>query len=52
MDATKQALIDFRDNVNMDKEPDSNVNTGANVSILVSMAIEAMDTKSVVEWKD
>lgn len=51
MDASKQALIDFRDNVNMGKEPDSNVETGANVSILVSMAIDAMDNNRVVEWK-
>jgi predicted dehydrogenase len=51
MDASKQALIDFRDNVNMEKEPDSNVETGANVSILVSMAIDAMDNNRVVEWK-
>lgn len=52
MDASKQALIDFRDSVNTGKKPDSNVETGANVSILVSMAIEAMDTNTVVEWKD
>ena len=51
IDATKQALIDFRDNINMEKEPDSNVETGANVSILVSMAIDAMDNNRVVEWK-
>ncbi len=51
MDASKQALIDFRDNVNMEKEPDSNVETGANVSILVSMAIDAMDNNRVVEWQ-
>ncbi len=51
MDASKQALIDFRDNVNMEKEPDSNVETGANVSILVSMSIDAMDNNRVVEWK-
>lgn len=52
MDPTAQALIDFRDSINTGKEPISNVKTGADVSILVSMAIEAMDTKSVVEWKN
>ncbi|MBO6525293.1 MAG: Gfo/Idh/MocA family oxidoreductase [Balneolaceae bacterium] len=52
IDASKQALIDFKDFINNEEEPDSNVRTGANVSILVSMAIEAMDTNSVVEWKD
>lgn len=51
MDASKQALIDFRDSVRTGKKPDSNVETGANVSILVSMAIEAMDNNKVVEWK-
>ncbi|MEQ9309951.1 MAG: Gfo/Idh/MocA family oxidoreductase [Balneolaceae bacterium] len=51
MDPSAQALIDFRDSINTGKEPISNVKTGADVSILVSMAIEAMDTKSVVEWK-
>ena len=51
IDPTKQALIDFRDSVNTGKKPISNVETGANVAILVSMAIEAMDTNTVVEWK-
>ncbi len=52
MDATLQALVDFRDSINTGSKPDSNVRTGANVSILVSMANEAMDSKKVVEWKD
>lgn len=51
IDPSAQALIDFRDNINMDKKPESNVETGANVSILVSMAIDAMDNNRVVEWK-
>ncbi len=51
MDASKQALIDFRDSVRTGKQPVSNVETGANVSILVSMAIDAMDNNKVVEWK-
>jgi predicted dehydrogenase len=50
LDASIQSLIDFRDNVNMEREPESNVITGANVSILVDMAIQAMDEKKVVRW--
>jgi predicted dehydrogenase len=51
IDASKQALMDFRDSVNTGEEPISNVETGANTAILVSMAIEAMDNNRVVEWK-
>ena len=51
IDPTVQALIDFRDNINLEKEPDSNVETGANTAILVSMANEAMDTNQVIHWK-
>lgn len=50
LDPSEQALIDFRDSVRTGKKPISNVETGANVSILVQMAIDAMDNNRVVEW--
>ena len=51
IDATIQALMDFRDNVNNEREPDTNVITGAKTAILVSLANEAMDTNRVVHLK-
>lgn len=52
IEASTQALMDFRDSINKDKKPESNVETGANVSILVEKAIEAMDEEKVVYWKE
>ena len=52
IDPSAQALMDFRDNINQHKKPDSNVETGADVSILVDMAIEAMDNDRVVYWEN
>jgi predicted dehydrogenase len=49
---TLQALIDFRDSVLSGKQPESNVETGGKVSIIVQMALNAMDSGSVQHWKD
>jgi predicted dehydrogenase len=47
---TKQALTDFRNCIKENKEPLSNVFTGANVSYAVEMGITAMDTGNIVKW--
>lgn len=51
IEASSQALMDFRDYINQGEKPESNVETGADVSILVEMAIEAMDEEKIVYWK-
>ncbi|TRX56300.1 Gfo/Idh/MocA family oxidoreductase [Fulvivirga sp. M361] len=52
IDPTRQALIDFKDNIIQDSTPQSNATTGAKVAIVVNMALEAMDNNSVCHWKD
>ena len=52
IDPTKQALMDFRDNISQGTIPLSNVITGAKSAIVVSMALEAMDNSRVCQWKD
>jgi len=50
-DPSKQALIDFRDSINKSEEPISGINTGAQTALAVQMALDAMDTKTLVTWK-
>lgn len=50
-DSSKQALMDFRDSIIMDKEPISNVISGANTAICVQMGLDAMYNNEIVEWK-
>ena len=50
-DPTMQALIDFQDNILNNTIPESNVITGANVSIAVQMALDALDRGEPVHWK-
>ena len=47
---TEQALIDFKNCIKDNKEPLSNVFTGADVSYAVEMGIKAMDSGNVVSW--
>ena len=47
-----QALLDFRECVLKNEQPLSNAETGAQVSIVVQMALNAMDNKRVEHWKD
>ena len=49
---TIQALLDFAENVKMKKTPISNVVTGAKASVVVQMALNAMDNNRVEYWKD
>ncbi|MBM1106462.1 Gfo/Idh/MocA family oxidoreductase [Aurantibacter crassamenti] len=49
-DPSKQALIDFRNNVVENKMPTSNVNTGAKTAIAVQMALDAMQKEEIINW--
>ncbi|MBV6642989.1 MAG: Gfo/Idh/MocA family oxidoreductase [Cyclobacteriaceae bacterium] len=51
LDPSKQALIDFAESIQNNREPISNVRTGADTSFSVHMALEAMMEKKVVYWK-
>lgn len=51
-DPTKQALMDFRDNIFNNTMPESNVTTGANAAIAVQMALDAMQTGEAVSWEE
>ncbi|WP_406684688.1 Gfo/Idh/MocA family oxidoreductase [Seonamhaeicola sp. MEBiC1930] len=51
IEPSKQALIDFRDNVLNNKRPDSDVVTGANAAVCVQMGLDAMYNESIVHWK-
>ncbi|MGK7397517.1 MAG: Gfo/Idh/MocA family protein [Candidatus Cyclobacteriaceae bacterium M3_2C_046] len=52
MDPSKQALIDFAHSIKDNKQPISNVKTGAKAAFAVSMALEAMQTQQKIHWKD
>ena len=51
-DPSKQALIDYRDNILENKTPLSNIKTGANVSIAVQMSLDAMYKEEIQYWKE
>lgn len=51
MDPTKQALLDFGENIRNNKKPISNVESGALVSISVQMALDAMIGGKIEYWK-
>jgi predicted dehydrogenase len=48
---SKQALLDFRDSILDNKEPISNVVTGAKAAICVQMGLDAMYNNEIVYWK-
>ncbi|GAB1855796.1 hypothetical protein MHTCC0001_06300 [Flavobacteriaceae bacterium MHTCC 0001] len=50
LEPSKQALIDFRDAIYLNKQPISNVTTGANTAKAVHLAIEAMLSGEVQYW--
>ncbi len=50
IDPSKQALIDFRDNVINNKTPISNVHTGANTAKAVQLSLDAMYTNKIMYW--
>ena len=51
-DPTRQALIDFRDSILTNRQPISNVVTGAKTAIAVQMGIDAMYGEKPVYWKN
>ncbi len=51
LDPSKQALLDFADSIQNNREPISNVRTGAETSFSVHMALEAMMEMKMVNWK-
>ncbi len=51
-DPSGQALRDFADSITNNKEPISNVHTGARAAISVSMALASVLEKKPVAWKD
>jgi predicted dehydrogenase len=50
-DPTKQALLDFAENIRENKKPLSNVESGALVSISVQMALDALHKGGIQKWK-
>lgn len=47
---SKQALLDFRDSILKNKEPISNVITGAKAAVCVQMGLDAMYNNKIVKW--
>ncbi len=50
--ASKQALVDFKNNIIENKTPISNVYTGANTAVAVQLSLDAMINEEIVYWKD
>lgn len=51
-DPTKQALMDFRDSIKNNKEPESSMQTGAKAAMCVQMALDSMYNNEIVKWED
>lgn len=49
-DPTKQALIDFKINILDNKEPESNIYTGARAAIAIQMGLDALYNNEIVSW--
>lgn len=49
VDPSKQALMDFRDNILQNKQPISDVITGANTAVCVQMGLDAMYENKIVD---
>lgn len=50
-DPTPAALAAFADSIVHERQPSADVSAGARAAIMVQMAIEAMDTGTVIEWR-
>ena len=51
-DPSKQALIDFRDNILNNTMPFSNVLTGSSTAIAVDLSLQALHNEKITYWKD
>lgn len=49
---TKQALLDFRHNIQESKTPESNVHTGGMAATAVELGLKAMIKGKVINWKE
>ncbi len=52
LDPSKQALIDFRNNVINNQLPLSNVFTGASTAIAVNLSLDALHNEKISYWKN
>jgi len=50
-DPSKQALLDFKDSIVNNTEPESNIITGTKTAICIQMGLEAMINEEIVKWK-
>lgn len=51
-DPSLQALMDFGDAIANRRQPQSGIKSGADVAVVVQMALDAMDKDRVEHWKD
>ena len=51
-DPSKQALIDFRENILNNKTPLSNVLTGSSTAIAVDLSLQALHNEKIMYWKN
>ncbi|WP_445738197.1 Gfo/Idh/MocA family protein [Mariniflexile sp.] len=49
-DPSKQALIDFKNSIIENKQPESNIYTGARAAVCIQMGLDAMYNNTIVEW--
>ncbi|WP_299130793.1 Gfo/Idh/MocA family oxidoreductase [uncultured Winogradskyella sp.] len=50
LNPTKQALLDFREGILNNKQPKSDIITGAKTAICVQMGLDAMYNNDIVKW--
>lgn len=50
LNPTKQALLDFREGILNNKQPKSDIITGAKTAICVQMGLDAMYNNEIVKW--
>ncbi|WP_299119361.1 Gfo/Idh/MocA family oxidoreductase [uncultured Winogradskyella sp.] len=52
LNPTKQALLDFREGILNNKQPKSDIITGAKTAICVQMGLDAMYNNEIVKWNN
>ncbi|MEN8764785.1 MAG: Gfo/Idh/MocA family protein [Wenyingzhuangia sp.] len=52
LNPTEQALIDFREAIQKNKQPECGILTGAKTAISVQMGLDAMYKNEIIRWKD
>ena len=51
LDPSKQALVDFRDNILNNQLPESNVYSGSSTAIAVDLALKAVHNERITYWR-